>query len=68
MGLYPVGGGGGGGLISGIKKKSFETSHGSLDQNTFFKLKVVIKQHLALSSAVIQQRGAYNRMYFFVSR
>ena len=28
-GLYP------GGLISGIKKKCFETSHGSVDRNTF---------------------------------
>ena len=46
-GLYP------GGLISGIKKKCFETSHSSVDRNTFLREKVIVKQHLALFSTVI---------------
>ena len=66
------GGGGVGGLINGIKKR-FETSHGSVDRNTFLSLKVTINNHLALFSTVpvIQQKGAYirrayKRMYFFL--
>ena len=46
--------------MSGIKK-CFETSHGSVDRNTFLSKKVKIKQHLALFSTVIQERGAYIR-------
>ena len=60
-GLYP------GGLISRIKKKRFKTSHGSVDQNTFFKLKT----HKATFSPVQYchpAEGAYNQMYLFVSR
>ncbi len=53
-GLYP------GGLISGIKKR-FEMKHGSVKRNTFLSKKRIIKQHLAVFSTVIWQRGAYIR-------
>ena len=56
-----LGGGGGGGYM---RNKSFEMRHSSVDPKTIFLcLKVLIKQHLALFSTVIQQRGAYNWMY-----
>ena len=37
MGLYPLGGGGG--AYKRNKKKYFETSHGSVDKNTFLSKK-----------------------------
>ena len=53
------GGGGGGGAYKPNKKKKkrFATIHGSVDQNTFLRERVIIKQRLALFSTVISAEG-----------